>query len=76
MVDGRAEPVADPAVVEEVIAAYEAKYGAHITSPEGTFHGIGDAMRKGNVVVFAVTPTTAYGFGRDNGVYTHTRWTF
>lgn len=76
VVEGRAEPVADPAVLEEVIAAYEAKYGAHITSPEGTFHGLGDAFRKGDAVVYAVAPATAYGFGRDDGTYTHTRWTF
>ncbi|MFD9334515.1 pyridoxamine 5'-phosphate oxidase family protein [Streptomyces sp. NPDC060028] len=76
VVEGEAEPVADPALLEEVIAAYEAKYGGHITSPGGTFHGIGDAFRKGDAVVFAVTPTTAYGFGRDDGVYTHTRWAF
>ncbi|MER6015473.1 pyridoxamine 5'-phosphate oxidase family protein [Streptomyces bluensis] len=76
VVEGKAEPVADPAVREEVIAAYEAKYGPHITSPEGTFHGIGDAFRKGDAVVFAVAPATAYGFGRDGGVYTHTRWAF
>ncbi|MFI6005152.1 pyridoxamine 5'-phosphate oxidase family protein [Streptomyces sp. NPDC051366] len=76
VVEGAVELVADPAVLEEVIAAYEAKYGAHITSAEGTFHGIGDAFRKGDAVVFAVAPTTAYGFGRDNGVYSHTRWAF
>ncbi|MFD9378063.1 pyridoxamine 5'-phosphate oxidase family protein [Streptomyces sp. NPDC059999] len=76
VVEGTAKPLADPAALEEVIAAYEAKYGAHITSPEGTFHGIGDAFRAGNAVVFAVTPDTAYGFGRDDGLYTHTRWTF
>ncbi|MFE3671130.1 pyridoxamine 5'-phosphate oxidase family protein [Streptomyces goshikiensis] len=76
VVEGTAEPVADAGVLEEVIAAYEEKYGAHITSPEGTFHGIGDAFRRGDVVVFAVAPATAYGFGRDDGVYSHTRWTF
>ncbi|MFG2616865.1 pyridoxamine 5'-phosphate oxidase family protein [Streptomyces sp. NPDC048507] len=76
VVEGTAEAVADPALLEEVITAYETKYGAHITSPEGTFHGIGDAFRAGDVVVFAVAPDTAYGFGRDDGVYTHTRWAF
>ncbi|MYR45167.1 pyridoxamine 5'-phosphate oxidase family protein, partial [Streptomyces sp. SID5910] len=76
VVEGTAEQVADPAAVEEVIAAYEAKYGRHITSPEGTFHGIGDAIRKGDATVFAVAPDTAYGFGRDDGVYSHTRWAF
>ncbi|MFF0004814.1 pyridoxamine 5'-phosphate oxidase family protein [Streptomyces tibetensis] len=76
VVEGTAEPVGDRALLEEVITAYETKYGPHITSPEGTFHGIGDAFRSGEVVVFAVAPDTAYGFGRDNGVYSHTRWTF
>ncbi|MFI0813737.1 pyridoxamine 5'-phosphate oxidase family protein [Streptomyces echinatus] len=76
VVEGKAEPVADPVVLEEVIAAYEEKYGPHITSPEGSFHGIGDAFRTGKAVVFAVSPATAYGFGRDGGVYTHTRWKF
>ncbi|MFD4952026.1 pyridoxamine 5'-phosphate oxidase family protein [Streptomyces sp. NPDC088337] len=76
VVEGTARQVADPALLEEVIAAYETKYGPHITSPEGTFHGIGDAFRKGDAVVFAVAPATAYGFGRDDGVYSHTRWMF
>jgi hypothetical protein len=76
VVEGRAERVADAADLEEVISAYEAKYGAHITSAEGTFHGIGDAIRQGGAVVFAVTPATAYGFGREGGVYSHTRWAF
>ncbi|UQX04429.1 pyridoxamine 5'-phosphate oxidase family protein [Streptomyces sp. RerS4] len=76
VVEGTARPVEDRAELEEVIAAYEAKYGAHITSPEGTFHGIDDAFRRGDAVLFGVAPTTAYGFGRDDGVYSHTRWTF
>ncbi|MFF3018969.1 pyridoxamine 5'-phosphate oxidase family protein [Streptomyces sp. NPDC057939] len=76
VVEGTAVRVSDPAAMEVVIAAYEAKYGEHITSPEGTFHGIGDAFRKGDAVLFAVAPDTAYGFGRDDGVYSHTRWSF
>ncbi|MFG2342193.1 pyridoxamine 5'-phosphate oxidase family protein [Streptomyces yangpuensis] len=76
VIEGRAQRVSDPARLEEVITAYATKYGPHITSPEGTFHGIDDALRRGTAVAFAVTPTTAYGFGRDDGVYSHTRWTF
>ncbi|QES51771.1 pyridoxamine 5'-phosphate oxidase [Streptomyces venezuelae] len=76
VVEGTAEPVADAAALEEVITAFETQYGPHITSPEGTFHGLGDELRKGDAVVFAVAPTTAYGFGREDGVYTHTRWAF
>ncbi|MEV7468404.1 pyridoxamine 5'-phosphate oxidase family protein [Streptomyces kronopolitis] len=76
VVEGTADPVADPAVLDEVIAAYEAKYGPRITSPEGPFHGLGEAFRAGRAVVFAVAPATAYGFGRNDGVFTHTRWAF
>ncbi|MFE5397917.1 pyridoxamine 5'-phosphate oxidase family protein [Streptomyces sp. NPDC056568] len=76
VVEGTAVPVTDPAVLERVIEAHENKYGPHITAPEGTFHGMGDHVRKGDVVVFALAPATAYGFGRDDGVYTHTRWSF
>ncbi|MBR8642728.1 pyridoxamine 5'-phosphate oxidase family protein [Streptomyces tuirus] len=76
VVEGRAEPVTDAALLEEVITAYETKYGPHITSPEGMFHGMGDAFRRGDDVVFAVAPSTAYGFGRDNGLFSHTRWAF
>ncbi|WP_327286841.1 pyridoxamine 5'-phosphate oxidase family protein [Streptomyces sp. NBC_01198] len=76
VVEGTAQRVADPAALEVMITAYEAKYRSHITSPEGTFHGIGDAIRGGHVAAFAVTPAAAYGFGRNGGVYTHTRWTF
>ncbi|CAM5463321.1 Pyridoxamine 5'-phosphate oxidase family protein OS=Streptomyces tendae OX=1932 GN=GUR47_01990 PE=4 SV=1 [Streptomyces tendae] len=76
VVEGKAERVGDPTVLEEVIAAHEAKYGAHITSAEGTFHGLGDSLRSGDAVLYAVAPVTAYGFGRDDGVYSHTRWSF
>lgn len=76
ILEGTARRVADPDELEAMIGAYEAKYGAHMTSSEGTFHGMGDAIRKGQVAVFALAPGTAYGFGRDGGVYTHTRWTF
>jgi nitroimidazol reductase NimA-like FMN-containing flavoprotein (pyridoxamine 5'-phosphate oxidase superfamily) len=76
VVEGTAERVTDPAAVEQAVAAYEEQYGKHITSPEGTFHGIGDALRKGAAALYAVTPSTAYGFGRNGGVYSHTRWTF
>jgi nitroimidazol reductase NimA-like FMN-containing flavoprotein (pyridoxamine 5'-phosphate oxidase superfamily) len=76
VVEGTARQVADPAEKEAGISAFEAKYGGHITSPEGTFHGLGDAIRRDRAALFAVAPATAYGFGRDNGVFTHTRWRF
>ncbi|MBB5084077.1 pyridoxamine 5'-phosphate oxidase family protein [Nonomuraea endophytica] len=76
VIEGTAERVTDPARQEEAIAAFEAQYGDHVTSPEGTFYGFGDSIRKGNDLLFAVTPSTAYGFGHDSQVFSHTRYTF
>lgn len=76
MIEGTAERVADPARQDEVIAAFEAQYGDHVTSPEGLFHGFGDSIRKGDDLLFAVAPGTAYGFGHDGQVFSHTRYTF
>ncbi|MEV0175469.1 pyridoxamine 5'-phosphate oxidase family protein [Streptomyces sp. NPDC050803] len=76
IVEGVADRITDPAALEEIIAVHETKYREHMTSPEGTFFGMGDGIRKGEVAVFGVAPHTAYGFGRDGGVFSHTRWTF
>ncbi|MER7747969.1 pyridoxamine 5'-phosphate oxidase family protein [Streptomyces bacillaris] len=76
VVEGTAEQVTDPARQDEAIAAVEAQYGDHITSPEGAFFGFGDSIREGRDLLFAVAPVTAYGFGHDGQVFSHTRYTF
>ncbi|MFI6087756.1 pyridoxamine 5'-phosphate oxidase family protein [Streptomyces sp. NPDC051218] len=76
VVEGTAERVTDPARQEAVITAFEAQYQDHITSPEGVFHGFGDNIRTGDDLLFAVAPGTAYGFGHDGQVFSHTRYTF
>ncbi|MER7665907.1 MULTISPECIES: pyridoxamine 5'-phosphate oxidase family protein [unclassified Streptomyces] len=76
VIEGLAEQVTDPARRDEVIAAFEMQYGDRITSPEGTFYGFGDSIRTGNDLLFAVTPGTAYSFGHDGQVFSHTRYTF
>ncbi|WBB63388.1 pyridoxamine 5'-phosphate oxidase family protein [Streptomyces sp. WMMC500] len=76
VVEGTAERVTDRARQDEVIAAFEAQYGDHITSPEGVFHGFGNSIREGKDLLFAVAPGTAYGFGHDGQVFSHTRYTF
>lgn len=76
VVEGTAERVTDPARQEEVIAAFEEQYGEHLTSPEGVFHGFGDNIRRGKDLLFSVAPETAYGFGHDGQVFSHTRYTF
>ncbi|MEV5018905.1 pyridoxamine 5'-phosphate oxidase family protein [Streptomyces sp. NPDC053780] len=76
VIEGTAERVTDPARQDEVLAAFEAQYGDHITSPQGVFHGFGDSIREGKDLLFAVAPGTAYGFGHDGQVFSHTRYTF
>lgn len=76
VIEGSAEQVTDSARQDEVIAAFEAQYGDHIASPEGVFHGFGDGIRQGDDLLFAVAPGTAYGFGHDGQVFSHTRYTF
>ncbi|WCN05469.1 pyridoxamine 5'-phosphate oxidase family protein [Streptomyces sp. M92] len=76
VVEGAAERVTDPARQDEVIAAFEEQYGDRVASPEGPFRGFGDSIREGNDLLFAVAPGTAYGFGHDGQVFSHTRYTF
>ena len=75
VVEGEAVPVSDPAELGSVAAAYESKYGAHLTAPEGTWFGLGDTIRKGDALVYRVAPSTAWGFGKGT-VFSQTRWTF
>jgi nitroimidazol reductase NimA-like FMN-containing flavoprotein (pyridoxamine 5'-phosphate oxidase superfamily) len=75
VVEGAALEVGDGAELGQVADAYESKYGARFTSPEGTFSGLSDAMRRGEALVYRVTPTTALGFGKGEQ-FSQTRWRF
>ena len=70
-----APKVGDPAELARVADTYESKYGAHFTSPEGTWFGLGDSIRSGGVLVFRVAPSTAFGFGKGTPS-SQTRWKF
>lgn len=75
-VEGEAVQVRDTATLRRVADAYEAKYEAHFTAPDGTFHGMSDAIREGTgPLVFEVAPTTAFGFGKGTP-FSQTRWRF
>jgi nitroimidazol reductase NimA-like FMN-containing flavoprotein (pyridoxamine 5'-phosphate oxidase superfamily) len=70
VVEGTAVWVSDEATLQRVADQYAAKYDWHYTVHAGTLHGA-----DGNVaVVYAVTPTTAFGFGK--GTFSQTRWRF
>src|SRR5579859_952387 len=64
VVEGEATRVDGQAELERVAGTYEAKYGPHFTSPDGTWFGLGDQIRDGNVLVYRVTPARAFAFGK------------
>ena len=75
VVEGEASEVSDTAELRAVADTYESKYGRHFTSPEGTWFGLGDSIRTGDVLVYRVTPSTAFGFGKGKS-FSQTRWRF
>jgi general stress protein 26 len=75
VVEGDATKVGDEAELRGMADTYEAKYGAHFTAPEGTWFGLGDAIRRGEVLVYRVIPATAFGFAKGKP-FSETRWRF
>jgi nitroimidazol reductase NimA-like FMN-containing flavoprotein (pyridoxamine 5'-phosphate oxidase superfamily) len=75
VVEGQVAKVSDEAELEQVANTYESKYGTHLTAPEGTWFGLGDTIRRGEVLVCRVTPTTVLGFARGEQ-FSQTRWHF
>jgi Pyridoxamine 5'-phosphate oxidase len=75
VVEGAAAEVSDRVELGVVAAGYEAKYGEHFTAPEGTWFGLGEAIRNGGVLVYRVAPTTVLGFARGDE-FSQTRWSF
>jgi general stress protein 26 len=75
VIEGTADIVGDDAELGRVATTYESKYGPHFTAPDGTWSGLGDAMRRAEVLVYRVTPETGFGFGK-GGTYSQTRWGF
>jgi general stress protein 26 len=72
VIEGNAAQLTDKAVLQRVADQYLAKYGRDwaFTVTENGFNGDG-----GFALVFEVTPTTAYGFGKGEP-FSHTRWRF
>ena len=44
-------------------------------APEGTWFGLGDAIRSGDALVYQVVPATAFGFEKGQQ-FSQTRWRF
>jgi general stress protein 26 len=75
VVEGDAARVSDETELQSVADTYEAKYGSHFTSPDGTWFGLGDAIRQGEVLLYRLTPERALGFARGS-TFSQTRWEF
>jgi Pyridoxamine 5'-phosphate oxidase len=75
VIEGTGEGVSEHAELEGVAAAYELKYGPHFVAPEGTWSGLGDAIRRADVLVYRVAPEIGFGFGK-GGTFSQTRWSF
>ena len=75
VIEGTADSVSDPAELGRVASTYESKYGSHFVAPEGTWSGMGDAIRQAEILVYRVTPEIGFGFGK-GGKFSQTRWTF
>lgn len=75
VVEGDAIAVSDDVERCAVADTYESKYGPHFTAPSGTWFGLGDAMRRGDALVYRVAPTVSFGFGKGKP-FSQTRWRF
>ncbi len=75
VVEGHALAVSDEVERRNVADTFESKYGPHFEAPDGTWAELGDAIREGNVVLYRVVPSVAFGFGK-GGPYSQTRWRF
>jgi nitroimidazol reductase NimA-like FMN-containing flavoprotein (pyridoxamine 5'-phosphate oxidase superfamily) len=73
VVEGEAVRVSDEARLQRVADVYESKYGSdwRFEVRDGAFNG-----EDGNIaLVYEVTPTTAFGFGKGKS-FSQTRWRF
>jgi nitroimidazol reductase NimA-like FMN-containing flavoprotein (pyridoxamine 5'-phosphate oxidase superfamily) len=75
VVEGHAVTVADETERRTVADIFESKYGPYFAAPDGTWAGLGDAIRGGDVLLYRVIPSVVFGFGK-GGRYSQTRWSF
>ncbi|WP_053206232.1 pyridoxamine 5'-phosphate oxidase family protein [Jiangella muralis] len=64
VIEGVASVVEELSERERAVADFERKYGAHLTSPEGTWYGLGEAVVAGDVRLYRVAPTAGFAFGK------------
>jgi nitroimidazol reductase NimA-like FMN-containing flavoprotein (pyridoxamine 5'-phosphate oxidase superfamily) len=74
-IEGTAGLVSTQAERHVVADAFERKYGHHVTSADGTWHGLGAGIRSGEVPLYRIDPVVGFAFGK-GVVYSQTRYQF
>jgi general stress protein 26 len=75
VVEGTAGLITDEATRDAVATAFEEAYGWHLTREDGTWYGLGDAVRTGNVALYGVRPHQAFAFAAGSeSSQTRYRW--
>ncbi|WP_433181422.1 pyridoxamine 5'-phosphate oxidase family protein [Actinoallomurus sp. CA-150999] len=64
VIEGVASVVDERSEREQAAADFEQKYGAHLTSPEGVWYRLGEAVIAGDVKLYRVAPTVGFAFGK------------
>ncbi|MFE9389063.1 pyridoxamine 5'-phosphate oxidase family protein [Streptomyces sp. NPDC006784] len=64
VIEGVASVVDKRAEREQAVEDFERKYGTHLTSAEGTWYGLGEAVVGGDVRLYRVAPTAGFAFGK------------
>ncbi|WP_142146487.1 pyridoxamine 5'-phosphate oxidase family protein [Streptomyces sp. SLBN-31] len=64
VIEGSAYPVEERSEREVAATDFERKYGPHLTSPEGTWYGLGEAVIGGDVRLYRIEPAVGFAFGK------------
>jgi nitroimidazol reductase NimA-like FMN-containing flavoprotein (pyridoxamine 5'-phosphate oxidase superfamily) len=64
VIEGVASLVGGRSQREQAVADFELKYGTHLTSPEGSWYGLGQAVIAGDTRLYRVAPTVGFAFGK------------
>lgn len=64
VIEGVASVVDERSERERAVADFERKYGAHLTSPEGAWYRLGEAVIVGDTRLYRVAPTVGFAFGK------------
>jgi nitroimidazol reductase NimA-like FMN-containing flavoprotein (pyridoxamine 5'-phosphate oxidase superfamily) len=64
VIEGVASLVDECSERAQAVADFERKYGTHLTSPEGAWYRLGEAVIAGEARLYRVAPTVGFAFGK------------